>query len=90
MAMGLARTGSTANTSSGDLMLAFSTAPTAAEPLEDERVTPLYEAVVESTEEAVLNALAMGTDVLGTDGQICPALPLDRVVGILTRRGVIR
>jgi D-aminopeptidase len=90
MAMGLARTGATANTSSGDLMLAFSTAKPGDEPLDDEAVSPLYEAVVESTEEAVLNALAMGTDVLGIDGKLCPGLPVDRVIGILTRRGVIR
>ena len=90
MSMGLARTGSTANTSSGDLMLAFSTAESGAAPLEDEGVTPLYQAVVESTEEAVLNALAMGGDVVGIDGKLCPALPLDTVVTMLKSRGAIR
>lgn len=90
MAMGLARTGATANTSSGDLMLAFSTAKFGSAPLDDERVSPLYQAAVEATEESVLNALALGTDVVGVDGTVCPALPLDRVVALLKARGVIQ
>lgn len=90
MAMGLARTGATANTSSGDLMLAFSTAKLGSAPLDDERVSPLYQAAVEATEESVLNALALGTDVVGVDGTLCPALPLDRVVALLKARGVIQ
>lgn len=89
MAMGLARTGATANTSSGDLMLAFSTAKYGTPSLDDERVTPLFQAVVEATEESVLNALALGTDVVGADGRVCPALPLDRVVALLQARRAI-
>jgi D-aminopeptidase len=56
LGLGLARTGATANTSSGDLMLAFSTAPPDVEAIDDERMTALYQAAVEATEEAVLNA----------------------------------
>lgn len=89
MAMGLARSGATANTSSGDLMLAFSTAKYGTATLDDERISPLYQAVVEATEEAVLNALALGTDVVGADGTLCPGLPLDRVVALLKARGVL-
>ena len=90
MALGLARTGATANTSSGDLMLALSTAKYGTVPLDDDRLTPLYQAVVEATEESVLNALALGTDVVGADGTTCPGLPLDRVVAILKSRGAIQ
>lgn len=90
MAMGLARSGATANTSSGDLMLAFSTAPFGATPLADEAVTPLYQAVVEATDEAVMNALAMAESVVGIDGVRCPALPLDRVVSMVRARGTAR
>lgn len=90
MAMGLARTGATANTSSGDLMLAFSTAKFDTPPLDDDRVSPLYQAVVDATEESVLNALALGTDVVGFDGTLCPGLPLDRVVAMLKARGAIQ
>jgi D-aminopeptidase len=89
LGLGLARTGATANTTSGDLMLAFSTAPTDASPLADDAMSPLYQAAVEATEEAVLNALAMAVDVVGADGTLVPALPLDRVVAILRRRGAI-
>jgi D-aminopeptidase len=87
LALGLARTGATANTSSGDLMLAFSTAAPEGPVLFDERVTPLYEAAVEAAEEAVLNALTMAVDVVGADGKLCPALPLDRLREILRRHG---
>jgi D-aminopeptidase len=90
LALGLARTGATANTSSGDLMLAFSTATPGDLVLDDERLTPLYQAAVEATEEAVLNALAMAVDVVGADGEVCPALPLDRVETILRRHGLLR
>jgi len=89
LALGLARTGSTANTSSGDLMLAFSTAPANAPVLDDERLTALYQGAVEATEEAVLNALAMAVDVVGADGKLCPALPLDRVVELLRRHRLV-
>lgn len=90
LAMGLARTGATANTSSGDLMLAFSTAPLGAQRLVDEAMTPLYQAAVEATEESILNALALGTDAVGLDGKLCPGLPLERVVRILKARGAIQ
>jgi D-aminopeptidase len=90
LALGLARTGATANTSSGDLMLAFSTALHEGPVLDDERLTAIYQAAVEATEEAVLNALAMAVDVVGADGEICPALPLDRVAAILRRHRLMK
>jgi D-aminopeptidase len=90
LGLGLGRTGATANTSSGDLMLAFSTAPSDGSVLDDERLSSLYQAAVEATEEAVLNALAMAVDVVGADGELCPALPLDRVTAILRRHGMLR
>ncbi len=90
LGLGLARTGATANTSSGDLMLAFSTSGLEEDVLEDEHITPLYQATVEATEEAVLNALAMAEDMIAADGSVVPALPLDAVVRILRRRGALR
>jgi D-aminopeptidase len=92
-ALGLARTGSTARHSSGDFMLAFSTANVIPhypkEPtytlthLADSHINPLITATVEATEEAILNALTMATSVTGRDGHRIEALDLTRLKGIL-------
>ena len=50
---------------------------------------PFYDAVVEATEEAVLNALVANEDMVGFRGHRTPALPRDRVRAILTERGAI-
>ena len=84
-AIGLARTGGTAHHSSGDLVLAFSTAnalprdleePVAAVQIPDKLMNPLYQATVEATEEAILNALLMAETMTGRDGKTVPALRL--------------
>lgn len=92
-ALGLARTGSAANNSSGDFMLAFSTTrrlPRASDvavlqlpELMNEYIDPLFQAAVESTEEAVLNALCMAETVVGRDGNVAEGLPLERLREIL-------
>lgn len=94
-ALGLARTGSTARHSSGDFMLAFSTATevphypaartTTVTALSNAHITPLFEATVECTEEAIGNALTMATTTEGRDGNKVFALPLDRLRRILHR-----
>jgi D-aminopeptidase len=45
----------------------------------DQRLDPLYESVMEATEEAILNSLCMATPMAGVDGHEVPALPLDEV-----------
>jgi D-aminopeptidase len=45
----------------------------------DTRMDPLYEAVIEATEEAILNALCMARDMDGVNGNFCPALPVQEV-----------
>jgi D-aminopeptidase len=45
----------------------------------DQRLDPLYEAVMEATEEAILNAICMAGPMTGINGHTCPALPLDEV-----------
>jgi L-aminopeptidase/D-esterase-like protein len=91
-ALGLARTGSVAGNGSGDLFIAFSTANAgAAKPsgtahltmLPNERIDPLFEATVQATEEAVINALVAAETMTGRDGHTITALPHDRVREIL-------
>jgi D-aminopeptidase len=95
-ALGLARTGSTARHSSGDFILAFSTANIIphypAEPtfsltqLTDAHINPVITATVEATEEAILNALTMATTVIGRDGYKAEAISLARLREILASR----
>jgi L-aminopeptidase/D-esterase-like protein len=53
------------------------------------RLDPFYEAVVQSVEEAVLNALVVNADMVGRDGHRSPALPHDALLALL-RDGVPR
>ena len=45
----------------------------------DDHLDPLYEAVIECTEEAILNALCMAEDMCGVNANLCPALPLHEI-----------
>ena len=45
----------------------------------DQRLDPLYEAVIEATEEAILNALCQARDMDGVNGNVSRALPLSEV-----------
>jgi L-aminopeptidase/D-esterase-like protein len=92
--MGLARTGSVAGNWSGDLFLAFSTANSGAarregvvglSMLPNERLDPLFEATVQATEEAILNALVAAETMTGRDGHTVTALPHDRLRAILKK-----
>jgi D-aminopeptidase len=87
--LGLAKTGSTARHGSGDFILVFSTANVIPhypkEPiytlthLADTHLNPLIAATVETTEEAILNALTAATTVVGRDGHRVEAINLDRL-----------
>ena len=92
---GLARTGSSYSNGSGDFAIAFSTAPdlrtrfgsTAAQPrtlLPTDGVSPLFQAALEATEEAVYNSLLKATPVTSRFGK-AEALPVDRVREIVAR-----
>jgi L-aminopeptidase/D-esterase-like protein len=92
--LGLARTGSVSGNSSGDLFLAFSTAnPGAAQPkgvqklemLPNERMDPLFEATVQATEEAILNALVAAETMVGRDNHEVLRLPHDRLRAVLKK-----
>lgn len=82
-AFGLARTGSTCSHGSGDFALAFSTGWDRThgnrEMVRDADLNPLFGAVVEATEEAILDALFRAETVVGRDGNTGHALPVEAV-----------
>jgi D-aminopeptidase len=94
-ALGVGRAGSYAAHGSGEIMLAFSTGnvvPRATEGLShkldvlyDRATGPLYEAVIEATEEAIVNALCMADDMRGVNDNYAPALPLEETVALLQK-----
>lgn len=94
VSLGLGRLGSYAGNSSGDLFLAFSTAnANAAKPegtpslvmLPNDRIDPLFQATIEATEEAVVNAMLAAQTMTGADGIRAFGLPGDRVVAALRK-----
>ncbi|MEJ2239800.1 MAG: P1 family peptidase [Gemmatimonadales bacterium] len=90
---GLARTGSSMTNGSGDFVIAFSTVPVTelpnAGPLANSEMSPLFEAVIEATEESIYNSLLLATPVVGYRGTV-NALPLDSTFAILKRYGVVK
>jgi D-aminopeptidase len=92
-ALGLALVGAKGSNGSGDIFLCFSShnrvrqgrAIHRVEMMDPESMNGLFEAAVEATEEAILNALTMADTVVGREGRIAYALPLDRLAGIIAR-----
>ena len=91
---GLARTGSTSGNGSGDLFIAFSTAnPGVADPgkpmhtaqtIPNDRLDPIFDATVQSVEEAIINSMVAGRTMTGADNRKILALPHDRVRVLLS------
>lgn len=89
---GLARTGASMSNGSGDYAIAFSTAETVRRTrarrvtlctiaeLSNDLMSPLFQAVIEATEEAIYNSLSMATAMTGYQGTHVEALPLDQVM----------
>jgi len=99
--LGLARTGGSGSNGSGDYVIAFSTAPevrvrvqtqgTLTRDLKavgNDAMSPLFLAVIETTEEAIYNSLFRATTVSGK-GHTVEALPMDRTVEILRKHGLL-
>ena len=90
---GLARTGSSASSGSGDYAIAFSTRNRVragdsirkVELLANDAMSPLFQAVIEATEEAIYNSLFRATTTVGRDGHRGDALSMDAVRQILER-----
>jgi D-aminopeptidase len=100
--LGIARMGGIGSTGSGDIFIAFATGnrglPEAApEPdprrvidvrmVEDSRMTALFQAAIEATEEAIVNALLTAGTMIGADGIVAHGLEGQRVVEIMARHG---
>ena len=98
--LGVARAGGGGEHSSGDLFLAFSTAnrgriasykadgprePVHLDMLPDAGITDLFWAAIESTEEAILNALVAAETMTGIDGVTARALDHERLLDVMTR-----
>ena len=77
---GMARTGASMSHGSGDYVIAFSTQRATGERapwITDQRLDPLFEAVQDATEEAILNSLLRATDTTGRAGHRVQAVPLE-------------
>jgi D-aminopeptidase len=100
--LGIARMGGTGGNSSGDLFLCFATGNRglpgitfAEDPrvavdvrsVNDHVIDGLFDATIESTEEAILNAIVAAETMTGRDGITAHALPHDRLVEVMARYG---
>jgi D-aminopeptidase len=97
--LGMARTGSSASNGSGDYAIAFSAAEKvrirsseqsvqAVELVSNDAMSPLFEAVIEATEEAVYNSMFKARTMTG-NGHTVEALPIDKTVEILKEHRII-
>jgi D-aminopeptidase len=97
--MGMARTGSSASNGSGDYVIAFSGAPEVRvlagdalyrpkELLSNDGMSPLFEAVIEATEEAIDNSMFRAHDVSG-NGHTVRALPIQETIDLLRKHNAI-
>ena len=99
--LGIARAGGTGGHTSGDLFIAFATGNDLPDDDEDEPSTRtlevrtvgpavidvLFDAVIEATEEAIVNALIAAETMTGRDGATAHALPHDRLLEVMARYG---
>lgn len=97
--LGLAKTGGIASNGSGDYVIAFSTAESVRVPYQSEdavqqqkvlrnsAMSPLFMAVNEATEEAIINSLFHAETMTGRDGHTINELPVDAVLKIMGQFG---
>lgn len=100
--LGLARTGGIASNGSGDYAIAFSTFEAnrvshssvsktdSVTTLRNDETSPLFLAVIEATEEAILNSLFKANSMVGKDGHSVEAIPLNEVLKILKQYNAIK
>jgi D-aminopeptidase len=95
--MGLAKTGGIASNGSGDYVIALSTAKEnlisysgksglyESKVLRNDAMTPVFQATIEATEEAIINSLFAATTMTGRNGHKIEALPVERVIKIMKK-----
>jgi L-aminopeptidase/D-esterase-like protein len=92
--LGIARVGGVGADNSGDIFMAFSTAnpgaavskrPVQVEMLPNDQMTPLFEATIQATEEAIVNTLVAAETMVGINGNTVYALPHDRLKAVLSQ-----
>jgi D-aminopeptidase len=97
--LGVGRTGGTAGNGSGDIFLAFSTGNKGAAArgglkdvamLSNDDIDPLFDATVEATEEAIINALVAARTMTGINGNTLHGIPHDQVRDILRKYGRLK
>jgi D-aminopeptidase len=103
--LGIGRMGGVGENSSGDIFLCFATGnrglpagdhaadipltmPLTMVP--GQHMTPLFDAVVEATEEAILNALCVAETMIGLDGAVAHELPAERLREVMAGHGALR
>jgi D-aminopeptidase len=98
-ALGIGRMGGIGGNSSGDIFIAFSTAnPNAAADtglvqltaIPQEAINPVFEAAIDATSEAILNAMLAAETMTGANGHRVFALPHDRLMAALRKYGRVR
>ncbi|WP_299823090.1 P1 family peptidase [uncultured Pontibacter sp.] len=100
--MGLARTGGIASNGSGDYVIAFSAHPELRIPytsgaktqtvtlLRNDEISPLFMAVIEATEEAIINSLFKAETTTGNDKRVVEALPVEKVLKLMKKHNALK
>jgi L-aminopeptidase/D-esterase-like protein len=92
--LGIARTGGTSGNGSGDIFIAFSTAnagavraapPVTVSMLPNDHMDRLFEATVQATEEAIINAMIAAETMVGRDGHRSVSLPHDKLQEVMKK-----
>lgn len=98
--LGLGKTGGIASNGSGDFIIAFSTYEPnfisidnksqfyTSEVLMDEMISLLFLAVIEATEEAILNSLFVAKEMMGKEGRVINSLPIKQVIDLMRKHSL--
>ena len=94
--LGFAKTGGMSSNGSGDYVIAFCTdhslgeVVTGAQVMRNDKLSPLFQATIEATEEAIINALLAAEDMTGYNGHTASAIDKDLLKSLLEQHHVIQ